>query len=403
MSANILNKKKFEDVVANIGAYALPIAASNLLILPSLAAQFTPEQYGFVAAATSLINLVPRTMGKALNNVRLINDSKYDESNISKGDFSTLLFIGQAVSLLIVLIAMVFYVGSKDFVEIILVAAMALLWFFREYYSVTFRIELNFKRVFMSNLVLVAGYAFGGLAYIVCARWQVIYIVGQLASCIYIICHTTLHKERPIRSDLFKRTSIDYASLSFSEVLANVPTQFDKLILLPILGSAAISTYYAASVITKILSLVIAPLNSVVLSYISKTNKLAKQTFFQVVLLGIAASILCYALNYFLGDWILSILYPSYRIEAAIYIPMTALSAALMLFWSMIQPFAMRFGSLTWMMLVNAISSVAFLGVSFFLAAEFGIWAICIGSAISNFIKAFAFVFMCLKSIRSRS
>lgn len=402
MFAGIISRKKIEDVVVNIGAYALPIAASNLIILPLLAAQFTPADYGLIAAATSLINLVPRTLGKTLNNIRLINDKKYSDNNIDKGDFSTLLFAGQAISLVVVLALLIFYIGLSDSVDITLVALMGALWFFREYYCVTFRIQINFKRIFLSNLTLVAGYALGGLLYVIFARWQLIYVAGQLASCLYIVCHTKMHTERPSFSPRFIQTCKDYVSLSCSELLANIPLQFDKLILLPILGGVAISTYYAASVVTKILSLVITPFNSVVLSYISKKDRLTRRTLLQVVFIGVAVSVLCCLLNYLLGDWILSVLYPSYRADAIVYVPLTALSAALVLFWSVIQPFAMMYGSLTWMMLVNGISSALFLGIAFLLAADYGIWAICIGAVVSNLFKALAFVFMCINAIKVR-
>ena len=67
----------------------------------------------------------------------------------------------------------------------------------------------------------------------------------------------------------YKELKKSYLDLSFASLLTNFPTYADKLLILPLLGSATMSAYYAGTALSKMLFLVINPINGVLLSYLA--------------------------------------------------------------------------------------------------------------------------------------
>ena len=73
----------------------------------------------------------------------------------------------------------------------------------------------------------------------------------------------------------------------------------DRLILYPLLGGVAVSIYYSATIISKLISLAVTPLSTVILSYFSKMESLKRRTFYVMLSVGLTVGAVFSLLNRF--------------------------------------------------------------------------------------------------------
>lgn len=83
MYLNAKKKQILEDFIINIIAAVIPVILLHIIIFPQLAEIKGDEVYGFIVTIISIITLFSDSYGNVLNNVRLLQDERYDK----KGDF----------------------------------------------------------------------------------------------------------------------------------------------------------------------------------------------------------------------------------------------------------------------------------------------------------------------------
>ena len=379
-------KKIILDMAINIVASVLPVFFLQLWILPNVSRRIGDDRYGLVVTLVALLSVIPATFGNVLNNIRLLKEEEYKEHGV-EGDFNCLLLISETLSFFLVAIISGFYLGSFDFIQILLLGLVAVLWLAREYFVVTFRIRLNYIAILIDDVILSIGHVVGWCVFIFTDAWQFIYIIGYLFSLTYILFNTSLYHEKLIKTKFFNSTAKDSILLLFSNILNRLMTYADKLLLYPLLGGALVSIYYSASIFSKIASLAITPITSVILSYISKIkqkpDKLFSTTFY-------ISSVIC-AVVYFgclvLGRPILSMIYPQYVNEAVKYIPLTSAAMVFSTLSTVINPFILRFFDMNWQIKVNTVSLVVYVLLSYVFLKLFGLYGFCIGVMLTNILR----------------
>lgn len=72
---------------------------------------------------------------------------------------------------------------------------------------------------------------------------------------------------------MFKGTLIESTTLFIAGLISRLINYADKLLIYPVLGGEEVAVYYAASIIGKMISMLISPISNVVLSYLAKIEK----------------------------------------------------------------------------------------------------------------------------------
>lgn len=378
-------KKPFIDASLSIIGTAVPLTILQLVILPSMAGGLDVETYAIVVTMLSVFNLFPGTLGNALNNIRLIYSERYYRSR-SVGDFQYLFALCLFTSSLLVAVLAIAY-GVSDIIELFLLILISCTWAAREYLCVEFRLNLNFKGMLISNLWLSAGYALGSLLFLYFRRWEYVYLVGQLISLGYIICKSKIWHDPFCMTESFRAVGREFGELTLSNMLTRALSYSDRLIVYPILGSSAVTQYYVASLAGKLLSTAIGPINSVVLSYLAKAKRKPVKSFIMALFAGILACVITYIVIIVCADPILSILYPSLVQDALSYVWIASLSSLVYTLISMVQPFTLRYYSMKWQLISNAISLFVYVILSVVLSFLFGLMGFCIASLIVNLLK----------------
>lgn len=382
--SQLSNKKKFIfDMLLNIAATAIPTFVLQLAILPQLAKYMSAARYGLLVTILAMLNIVPSTMGNALNNVRLIDG---EEENGS-GDYNALLLILAAVNLIVVAVFSYLYEREITAFSLLLTLITSLLWLIREYHLVAFRIKINFVYILVSNLTMVVGYVLGYYLFRMTGRWQYIYILGFVCSLVFIFLKSDLWREPYRRGERFGKVTEQTSLLTFAGLLTRITTYADKMLVFPFLGGATVSVYYAATLFGKVVSLAISPISGVMLSYLSKVRKknddVFRMTFFSAAAVCFAGYFACVAVS----RPVLKLLYPQFVDEAMKYIWITTGTMVLTALITIVNPFVLRFFDMKWQMAVNGVYVAVYVALSLALLGAFGLYGFCVGTLVATTLK----------------
>lgn len=379
-----MKKKVLYDSVLNIIAVMIPIFVLQIIILPLVAKTLGESQYGSAITIISFSTLFSLPLGNVLNNLRLLFNDQYTEEKI-EGDFNLILFCSILINSLIMIVGSIYFKESTASTLLTVVFSMTNI--LKEYLIVSFRIRLNYRQIVLNNIYLASGYIFGLLMFMITDYWQMVYLFGNSFSLVYILKHSDLLKENLKKTKLFKDTFYNYIVLFASVFLKNFMTYGDKIFLHPLIGPEAVAIYYSATLISKVISMFISPITSVLLSHLTKINELTTKSFIKIIFIILPMGSIGYFIILIISNPLLKILYPQWITESLRLIPITGATAIIALCTSILHPFILRFKSINWQILINFITVFSYIIFSYLLYLEFGLIGFCIGVLISNAIR----------------
>jgi len=396
-------KGKFtSDVILSSVATAMPLITLQFVVFPLLAIRLNEDIFGFFITTVGIATIISSTFGGALNNIRLLLNSEYENEQIS-GDFNLLLCIccgaGLLISLFFVLQnnQMLSGVGMALFLLIPLSSILA------TYYNVAFRLEINYKKFLINNIIESVGFLAGYGLFLVTNYWQFIYILGFGFSIVYYISlRIPLMREPILMTHKFKKTFKHLLILIFVSLLSSSLIYIDRLILYPLLGGEAVSIYYAATVVGKLILAASAPVGGVMLSYFARMSSINKKILLQLMIYSSAAGVVGYFICIIISPRFLSFLYPAFAGDAIRYIYITTLTAVINVICTFLNPVILSFYNLNWQIIINVISIAIYLLLSILLLMSYGLMGFCIGALVSSAARFLLMTGICfLKKQRS--
>lgn len=265
---NLKNKfsgkiKIANDMAYTMGANIIMQIALQVILYPILNKYFGGSITGTVLYYMGLVYVFPQAIGTALCNTRLISRKTMDSTN---GDYTKILLASCAVCG-----AICFYFGykeEKDLLFSVLFAILTVIYAVRMYALVEFRLSKDFKGYFIYHLIISIGYLIGLGLYFMVHYWLIIFFVGEIFGLLYSFVKGNVFKhEPPIGS--FRKNLKDYLLLIFSILLRDGVNQYDKVVIFTILSSGLVAQYNAVSLIGKSLQMLINPVNTLIIAYLS--------------------------------------------------------------------------------------------------------------------------------------
>lgn len=383
--------KIIKDMLINLLSSVIPILALQLVILPLIASKVDADTNGLMLTLIALMTMISTSIGNVLNNIRLLSESDYKENKVS-GDFNIILVVSCVFNSIIIFLGTWYYYGNINVIGVIFMLIISCLELIKEYLIVTFRIELNYFKFFISNIILLIGYGFGSLLFCFTGYWQFIYLFGLIFILVYLLLNSRLLNEKCCKTTFFKKTTKKTMILLVSVVFIKAMQYVDKLILFPLLGGTAVSIYYVATLSGKLVSMAISPINSVMLSYFSKMKEL-KKNIFNLMLIG---SLLIGFAGYFICIWIsrpiFNIIYPQWVDDSMKYVHITTMSAVVTAVSSFISPVILKFCNINWQLVINAISFVIYIIATLVMYHFYGLMGFCGGVLIANIVRLFIMI-----------
>ncbi len=387
------NKKIYLDMVLNIGSAGLTVAVLQVLIYPLLSRQLDADTYGFIISIFSFVILISDSLGKSINNIRLIRN---DENSAKNGDYNVILSLFLVICLLITGIGVAFYNMqlSMSITQKIIWVVVAGLTLINAYIIVYFRIRINYVKVFINAIFDSAGLVLGYIVYRLNGDYVYIFLFEQVLQLIFLIKTTNLLKEPFKRTINFRKILTDCILLAISVFLSQSVVQADKLLLLPMLGGEVVAVYYTATLLGKVVYLAMAPITSVILSYIAGVDSLSKQQFKKYMILSTGACFVLSILMIIISRPILGLLFPAYVDGAMDLIVYTTINVFIYTLVSLVNPIVMKYCDIYWQIVINGVGALLYIVLSLICLKIYGIVGFCIGIAISHFIKLIIMLFV---------
>lgn len=390
--------KPYIDIVLNFFAVGISLGILEIVIFPLMGKHLTPEAYGQMQTIISIIYLSGATMGQALSTTRLVKDSEYKSRNLS-GDYNYILVLSMPIVIITTLAVCKLFFNSLEADSIILVLLFATLICLESYFEVGFRLNLNYKEILICRLISCIGYFIGFLQFLFFQNWQWVFIISYLMQLIYCIKKNNLILESFRKTCLFKETMQSYIALNIASLLSKSLTYFDKLILYPMLGGTAVSIYFTANLMGKLVLKVLEPINNVILSYISQRNKVSRNLWIKALTLGIVASMMAYIICLVISRPVLTFFYPQWASAALSLIPLTTCTLCISALTSVLYPFSLKIINNFYQCVINGMCLLVYIICMYVLVNKYKLLGGCIALLISYITKLFIMVYLCFKNI----
>lgn len=273
-------------MVYTMGATIVMQIVLQIILYPVLNKVFGEDTTGTILYFMGIVYIFPQAVGTALCNTRLISRKTMETTN---GDYSKILVVSSVVSA-----AICFAIAFKEersWVFSIAFALFTIVYAFRMYALVEFRLKLQFKGYFIYHAIVSVGYLIGMGIYFLVHQWLIIFFVGELMGLGYsLIKGDIFKKEKPIGN--FKSNLKNNIMLLISVLLRDGVNQYDKVIIFTILSSNLVTQYNALSLIGKSMQMLINPVNTLIVSYLSaKDANMTKSKFRKFTLISLGAGV----------------------------------------------------------------------------------------------------------------
>ena len=401
LNSIITGKKKIVfDMCLNIVAAALPVAMLQLIIYPQVANNLGGDEYGLMLTIYSIWIMITNSLGNVLNNIKLLKYPQYQEMK-EQGDISILLRQWIAAGAAIVFIAINLYFGEFTLLHGLLGCIVGILIFLKAYLEVGLRIKLNFGYILINNALLSIGYLIGFYVFRETGIWEFIFLIGYLLSCVFCEIKTRLLREPIRKTRIYSDVCKDSYSLVVAAVVNNLINYADKLVLYPLMGGTAVSIYYTATILGKITGMLTGPINSVILSYITRWDKSRANVFSKVLVIGAVIVAIGYGCTMVLARPVINILFPQWVDEVMEIIPLTTITIMLTVLVSFLQPFVMKYCKMQWQIGISAIGSSAYFICALVLWSIMGLKGFCIGTIVGGVVKLVIMIAVYHRSTRN--
>ncbi|NBJ00714.1 hypothetical protein D3Z62_11255 [Lachnospiraceae bacterium] len=387
-------KRIIIDFLYSFVSYILPTFALQFVIQPLIARRMSAEENGLFITLFNVIKLVTGVFIMPLANLRLLKKNECNEQKEYNAFFNYLFLTAVLYTVFIGSLMngayhkLLFDIGNISRLGIVLVLISI-----HDYYMISFRIDLNYKKIVVENLLIVFGYGIGTLLFMRYGHWEYIFICGYFLGTIFVLTNTVLWQDFP-RKENGKALIGQYRELSASSALNNVSIYCDRMIIYPVLGGYAVSVYNAASIVSKSISVVSAPLRNVLLSYIVNSNDLSisKRKFKRYIFLFGGAGIIVFCVFWGFSLYACDLLYPKYANSAKGFIPIIVLSIMIETIAGILNILLLRFAKTEVQTAVSALKlSVYLICVCMLsLILKCGLWGFCIAIMMASFTQIIA-------------
>ena len=374
------------DFFINILATCIPIFVIQIIILPLINNQMDLVYYGNIITCTSLISTISVPFGIALNNTRLLKNSRYEKDGES-GDFNLILVFSLVVNSILVVLSSLFMIKEINIIDILFMILISVLTVFKDYMYVAYRLNLNYKSILINNLFMSVGYFLGYLLFLVTKLWYFIYLIGYIFSAIHILKTTKLYKEPIVKTKIYKSTRKMFFILLLATFLSNSINYIDKLILNPLLGEAFVAIYFASTIFGKIVAQVISPINNVVLSYINGRESISKRDIFKVFMTLFVIGCIGYIIGVSISRITLNILYSNIKDEALRYVPIATISVIISMIYNVLNTFVLKYKKEAWQVYVSLINLILYVLLTLIFYYYLGFYGFYLGVLLSNIFR----------------
>lgn len=312
------NKRKIRDLSLSIGATAVLNIVIQFAMYPYLERNMGEVKYGVALSILSLVAILSGTLGTSANYSRMVVSTSVEHNN---GDYNVILIVA---SLMCGAggVAYLRYLGISALSTSLLFVLLVVLTALRYYSDVEFRMKADFVRYMLYYVMISVGYIIGMWVYSASGEWMTALIIGEALGILFVVFFGTIYKKDTLRPS--RNFGVVVKSMGFlvlSTLIENLTLNADRLLLMVFSGGAAVSIYYVASLLGKVIAMLSVPINSIIISYLIKYDGKLTKKFWSLSVAGVGVlGLLAFGGCTFVSPFLLDILYPDIYPLASKYI-----------------------------------------------------------------------------------
>lgn len=380
---NFLNRYKeyIRDFGLNIIASAIVTVVTSLLVNPIMATRYSGDVYGTILTLCGVVSVLSSALGNTLNNVKLLY------KNEEKENYNFIISFAGVIAALIMLVMSIFMYHADVFLSVML-GIHAFFLTVNLYYSVTYRININYVQNLRYSIIVAFGYVAGLIISCFWDAWPIIYLCADVAGFICLYKSSTLFRDSYCITVKINKVLKKYFPLITTSLLGQVLLYLDRFIIYPLVGGDAVATYSVASFFGKSMGLVMAPIAVVLLSYYADDGKgLGRNIFWKLnaTVIGIAGLFVLASVLF--GPLITKLIYPTLYLDAKEYLFVSNLAAIINVVGTMTNPYLLKYCEAKWQIYITAIYGVVYIVVGYVFIKLGGLWGFAIASVVANTVR----------------
>lgn len=385
---NILKNPIARDFLLNILGSAIYTLSTQILAYPFISRIVGSDEYGLVLTLMGIANAIGVAIGNPLNNTRILLQKNYSDRSI-QGDFNFIFLVGFSVNIVLVSVISSLIIGGFD-LNVVYMTFISILILFRSYFTVSYRLVINYRKLLYSNLLGMLGYFLGVFIARLTGVWGFVFIFGELFSGVYIFV-TSRHLvfEKPIRTELFNTTLKKYMLIMSAAFISTLMTYMDRFFIYPFLGGDQVSIYNVASFLGKTGGIILTPIAGVLLTYYANERNLTIQIFIKRLIIFFSSAVLLYIGILMFGRSITALLYPTLYKESIPYFVLANLATTVSILGNTIQPTLLRYCNSGWQPIIQVVYLLSYLIFGVYGMNNYGLIGFCYSVLFSNLIKIF--------------
>lgn len=286
------NKEKVRNLCFSVSAGAIFNLVTQIVYI-LFKNQMGTDAYGVALSIISLLAITAGTFGYAVNCARLLGTEKGYTAN---GDYNRIL-LGMGLLGSMIGIAYLFYLDLATPLSVGLYTVLMFVTMLRYYAEVEYKISTNFFRYMIYYILISVGYVAGVFLLKLSGQWMLTLICGETLALVYVCVGGTIFR-RPFfkRTEHFKPIVFSIGFILASSLIDNITLHADRILLLSITGDGdAVTVYYAASLVGKVVSMLTLPINAILLSYLMRyKDGLTAKIWSTVVVVALCFGAVCF-------------------------------------------------------------------------------------------------------------
>lgn len=384
------NKKKiFKDIINSGLSMGIYILATHVLFMPFMAKHLSVDMNAELVFFVMVYTILATAFGGTLGTLFQINKKAPMEN---KNHISSYIRWLQIINIIVaVVVAIILKIYGASIVNCIILALITILINTRYYNEACFRDERKFDKLAIYNGIYLISILIG---IVVVKKFipEIYYFPLMLAETVVVLLQSIdlnifknlkLENKKEVK-DLAKK----HSHLTTAELLSTSVSYADKLMILPLLGKEIMNIYYSGTVLSKMIFLVIKPINSVMLAWLtnSKINepkKLLKKYLNINVLMVLFTFVLSIPMIY-ATTWILY--KQNLEVIKTLLVPLSLVSA-FSVGSTLLYTMYLKFSDVKNIKYINIATLIIFIIFAVPGAKIYGVIGFAYGNAISKFIR----------------
>ena len=380
------NRFILRDSVLSVLSRLLLIGCIQFVIFPRLLSQVGEVRFGEILTYVAILNMISLGLGSVLNNTYLILSK--DIASIPLKRNMTYLFIWL---LMLNVVLVVYAVYSSNLrpgageISLLLLASAILLY--NTYWTVNYRVDLDYISALKDSLLVAVGYFVGYILFILTDLWILIYFVGFLFGFGFLTFKYGVLPLFNTAKSHIREIFQKFSWLLTSGLLLSLGTYIDRIILFPRMGGEAVGYYYVASLMPKSIGMIVGPVAGVLLSYLVKKSNTSTRSFVSLLIAALVLAFFAYLIIMGIDGFVLERFYPDLAEISLEYTPTISLGILLLIVSNVLNTTILSSKNLMYQVVINGLYLFVYIIASIYLLGHYGLNGFCFAITVASLFK----------------